>query len=182
MDPAKDFVPSTEDAEAHDYVVLKGVAATPKQSHVCCGCCCDTRRAVIVVNIISLSFATLAILSIAMMSSERYAANFDDDEVLAVLSELDGAAVGMTIGYAALGMLFNVLGIFGAMKFQPLAVLMAGIWYFVDIIRSVLFFDLVSAIIAGCFAYPHIVLFQEIRKGVIGRENYTAEQQCCTCC
>jgi hypothetical protein len=103
---------------------------TPVRSHSCCGCCCDTRRAVIVVNIISMSFAALAILSLSLLASGGYEIN--DDEVQAALDELDGQAIGITIGLASCGIVCNTLGIFGALKFNKISIALAGLWYFME--------------------------------------------------
>jgi hypothetical protein len=154
----------------------------PKQSHACCGCCCDTRRAVIVVNLISLVFASLAILSIAMITSDQYAAQIDDDAMLAALDEMDGAKVGMTIGFASLGIMCNTLGIYGATRFSQWAVMIAGSWYVVELVRSLVYLDFGGAIMSGFFAYPHVIFWQEMRNGVMTSMTYSEEEQCCTCC
>jgi hypothetical protein len=154
----------------------------PKQSHVCCACCCDTRRAVIVVNIISLAFASLAILSIAMITSDEYKAEFDDDAVRAALDEIDGAKVGMTIGFASLGMICSAFGIYGATRFNQWAVMVAGSWYVGELVRGLVYLDFGSVIMSGFFAYPHVVFWQELRKGVMNPMTYPQEAQCCSCC
>lgn len=45
----------------------------PRKSHICCGCCCDTRKAVIVVNIINLCLLVMAVLSISVVASDKFA-------------------------------------------------------------------------------------------------------------
>lgn len=191
-DPVKEYPAVGITTEGKDTAVVQGDEYVPmqptsgaevaKQSHMCCGCCCDTRRAVIAVNVISMSFATLAIFTISTISSGKYAEQFDDDEVLGALGEIDGAAVGMTIGFASLGMLCNACGIYGASKFNQWAVLVAGIWYLVEFFRSLVFLDLAGAIMAGFFAYPHAIFWQEMRKGVMSPASYPQEEQCCNCC
>lgn len=168
--------------QGDEYVPMQSGTMAPKQSHVCCGCCCDTRRAVIVVNIISLAFAALAILSIAMITSDKYAAQIDDDAVIAALQEMDGAKIGMTIGFASVGMLCNAFGIYGATRFNQWAVVVAGSWYVVELVRSLVYLDLGSAIMSGFFAYPHVVFWHEMRKGVMTPVNYSQEETCCSCC
>ncbi len=168
--------------EGNEYIAMQPVKVASKQSHTCCGCCCDTRRAVIVVNIISICLAALAILSIAMVSSDMYAAQFDDDQVLLALSEIDGTKVGMTISFAAFGILCNASGIFGARRFNPLAIMVAGSWYLVEFVRSMVYLDIGGAIMAGFFVYPHVVFWQEMRKGIMTPSRYNQEERCCNCC
>jgi hypothetical protein len=184
---------ASEESPAPGIVVVQGNEYVqheppPRQGRLCCGCCCDTRRAVIVVNIVSLSFAVLAILSLSLMTSDRYAAQFDDDEVQTASNEIDGAAVGITIqgpatiGIAVLGMICNTAGLFGAFKFNKIGIIVAAIWYSAECVRSLLFYDIAGAIMAGLFAYPHVVFYQEMKKGIMTPENYPNEDQCCVCC
>ena len=168
--------------EGNEYVAMQPAKLAGKQSHACCGCCCDTRRAVAVVNAISMCFAALAILSIALLSSDAYAAQFDDDQVVAAVNKIDGAAVGMTISFAAVGMLCNASGIFGARWFNKWAVMIAGSWYLVELLRSLAYFDIGGAIMAGFFVYPHVIFWQEMRKGIMTPATYQQEEQCCNCC
>lgn len=189
----------TADATAAGDIAEKGEAPTPgnvvvqgdeyvqhggpeKKSHNCCGCCCDTRRAVIVVNIISLSFGALAVLSLLMVTSDKYAQQFDDDETQTALNEIDGAAVGMTIGFALIGIICNGAGLFGAIKFNKWGIIIAGLWYVAECIRSLVFFDVIGAIVAGFFAYPHAYFYIEMNEGVMTRMRYPNEQRCCDCC
>lgn len=125
------------DKEENGFAIVEGNEyvqheRTPPKSHSCCGCCCDTRRAVVVVNIISMTFAALAIVSLSVVVNGQYAAQFDDDEVQAALEEIDGTAVGITIGLACLGIACNTAGIIGALKFNKFAIVAAGLWYFAE--------------------------------------------------
>jgi hypothetical protein len=174
------------DATSGGPVVVQGDeyvqhGAVARQSHICCGCCCDTRRAVIVVNIISMTFAALAIFSISMMTSARYAAQFDDDEMQAALDELDGKVVGMTIGFAVVGMICNAVGLYGATKYNNLGIIVASLWYTAECVRSLVFLDIAGAVMAGFFLYPHVVFYQEMNKGLMTPVNYPNEEQCCKC-
>jgi hypothetical protein len=165
--------------QGHDYVQHESV---PQRSHSCCRCCCDTRRAVIVVNIISMTFAALAVLSVSILTNDQYAAQFDDDEVQAALDEMDGAALGITIGVAVIGMICNAFGIFGAYKFHKISTVIAGLWYFAECIRACYFYDLPSLVMAAFFLYPHVVFYQEVSKGIMSPASYPQEQRSCNCC
>jgi hypothetical protein len=165
--------------QGHDYVQHERI---PPRSHTCCGCCCDTRRAVIVVNTISITFAALAILSISLLTNDQYAAQIDDDEVKAYLDEIDGAALGITIGVAVIGMICNACGIFGAYKFHKIFTVIAGLWYFAECIRACYFYDLPGLVMGASFMYPHVVFYKEVSSGVMSPASYPQEKQSCSCC
>jgi hypothetical protein len=165
--------------QGNDYVQHERI---PPRSHNCCRCCCDTRRAVIVVNIISITFAALAVLSISLLTNDKFAAKFDDDEVQAAVNEIDGATLGITIGVAVIGMICNACGIFGAYKFHKISTVIAGLWYFAECIRACYFCDLPSLVMAAFFMYPHVVFYQEVSNGIMSPASYPQEQQSCNCC
>ncbi|CAJ1940717.1 unnamed protein product [Cylindrotheca closterium] len=151
--------------------------------HSCCGCCCDTRRAVIVVNIVSISFATLALLSLTLLTTNAdLQSQLDDDEVQAFLDEMDGASIGLSIGIAVLGIICNACGIFGAYKFHQLSIVIASIWYVVEMIRAGVYLDPFGVVMAGLFLYPHIVFYRELSSGLMSPISYPNERQCCECC
>eukprot|EP00980_Cylindrotheca_fusiformis_P009091 scaffold1965_cov110-Cylindrotheca_fusiformis.AAC.14 len=166
-------------AQGNEYVQHERI---PPKSHTCCGCCCDTRRAVIVVNIISLSFAALAVFSMSMLANNLYTSQFDDDQVQAAFDEIDGTAVGISIGVVVVGMICNACGIYGAYKFHKVFIIVAALWYFADFIRAVVFLDVGGAVMTGFFLYPHVVFYQEVSKGIMSPASYPQEQQCCNCC
>jgi hypothetical protein len=167
--------------QGHDYVQHERI---PQRSHSCCKCCCDTRRAVIVVNIISMTFAALAVLSISILANTQYAAQLDvdDDELQAALDEMDGAALGITIGVAVIGMICNACGIFGAYKFHKISTVISGLWYFAQCIRACYNYDLAGLVIDGFFMYPHVVFYQEVSNGIMSPASYPQEQRSCNCC
>ena len=184
------MVPSKHDLDYDEpkgqMAALRGDENVPMQrseidnklSMTSCGSCCDTRRTVIVVNIISLSFGALAMLSIAMITSDKYALLFDDEAELAEWNEIDDRAVGITFGFAGLGITCNALGIYGATRLNHWAVIIAGSWYVVEFLRALVYLDLACVIMSGLFAYPHVVFWQEMRKGEMKPINSTQKGHC----
>jgi hypothetical protein len=61
--------------EGNEYVQHGGddMNGPARRGHVCCGCCCDTRKAVIVVNVINISLALLGIASLSVIASGKFA-------------------------------------------------------------------------------------------------------------
>lgn len=169
-----------ESSMGGDYIQHEREA---RQGHTCCGCCCDTRRAVIVINIISILFASLALISLTMLATkEDLASQFDDDEVQAFLGEMDGATIGLSAGTALLGIVCNAFGLFGAYKFHRLSIIVASIWYAVECIRACIYLDPFGLLMAGLFLYPHVVFYRELSNKIMAPESYANEKYCCECC
>jgi hypothetical protein len=178
--PVNPVVPSGAVIVQGDYYVQHDQA--PKRSHVCCGCCCDARKAIFVVNSISLTFGVLGIFSLAIATSSSYQAQIEDDEVQAAMNELDGAKLGMTIAIMVMGMICPVAGIYGASIYNEIGVIVAGVWYVAYAILGLVFFDVSAVVMSICFAYPHAVFYSEMKQGIMAPETYSQERQCCTCC
>lgn len=169
----------------------------PSRSHTCCGCCCDTRMAVIVVDLVSISFAFLEILALSALASlsrssasqipDDFYDQFDDDEVKAMyqemaVDEVAGIPIWVAIVLAVIHLLCNASGIFGAYKFRKIAVLVASVWYGLECIRALVYLDLVALVMAAFFLYPHIVFYREVSSGIMSPITYPNEKRCCDCC
>jgi uncharacterized membrane protein len=184
IESMSDTIPKQEDGATipagdnnGDYVQ---VDAPARRAHLCCGCCCDTRRALIVVNIITLSLNALGLLSLSMITSVDVS-QFDDDETINALNNLDGAPLGWSMAFLAIGMVTAIVGIYGGYKFQGICVMIAGVYYALSCIQGMIFMNLGGAIMAGFFAYPHFVFYQEMKKGIMSPQTYPNEQACCGC-
>jgi len=165
-----------------------------RQSHLCCVFCCDLVRAVIIVDCIDIIVAIIIVV-ISLTGHEQVfldAINFsvfspipdtmDDDQVVAGILE-DRRVFAVVTVLTGLGVLFSALGILGACKLNRYLVLLAGIWFCVDVVRALVTLQWANAIIAALFAYPHVALFWALKKGTITRANYAeTEQHCCCHC
>lgn len=147
------------------------------------GCCCDTRKAIFVVNLVSLCLYGLGLLSFwALAAAQKQAGQKDDDAVQAALSEVDGVKIGLTIATLLVGMVCNGVAIYGASNFNRIAIIIGGSWYIFEVVRSIAFFDAGSAVMAAFFLYPHVVFYWEMKRGIMTRESYPQEKHCCECC
>lgn len=97
------------------------------------------------------------------------------------MDQIDGVVLGITIGFAVVGAIASGVAIYGAAKYHQIAVVVGAVWYVIDFVRSLVFFDIGSAIMAGCFCYPHVILYKEIRNGIMSEETYPNERHCCEC-
>eukprot|EP00980_Cylindrotheca_fusiformis_P021871 scaffold8707_cov69-Cylindrotheca_fusiformis.AAC.1 len=168
-------------AQGNEYVQHERI---PPKSHTCCGCCCDTRRAVIIVNIISLSFAALSVFTLSMLASNRGANNFDDDEIQDAFDAIGGSTafgigIGIAIGIAVVGMICYACGIYGAYKFHKVFIIIAAVWHSANFILNIVSLNVGGAVMTGFFLYPHVVFYQEVSKGIMSPASYPQEQQCC---
>jgi hypothetical protein len=192
MNPDDKAVPLTQDegivaiVQGHDgaQLVQGNVvgARQARQSHLCCGCCCDTRRAVMVVNVLGICLAILSIASISRARSARANYAFDDDEYQYSSSEIDDKAVGLSISVLVVGMFCQVSGFYGAHKFKKIGTTIGAVWHALECIRSIVFYDFAGAIMSGFFCYPHVVFLQELKNGIMTPEKYPNEELCCACC
>ena len=155
--------------------------APKRKAHVCCGCCCDTRKAVFAVNIVSLCLYGLGLTSVIGLAAAKNQ-GYDDDAVNQALNSVDGAQIGLSLGFMVVGMICNAVAIYGARNFQHYCVLVGGLWFVFEAVRSLVYLDAAGAIMSAFFTYPHAVFYSEIKKGIMSRENYPNERHCCDCC
>ena len=157
-------------------------AGTPgvKQGHLYMGCCCDTRRATIIVNIVNLVLALLSALLYGLASG--FAINeLDDDAIKQDLANKGGAIAGIIALFFVIALTFSTLGIYGALKYNKCMVIAAAVWYGLSSLVSLSGGDILGCVLAGLFCYPHIVFVQEMQKGIMTEENYPNEIHSCCC-
>jgi hypothetical protein len=118
----------------------------------------------------------------ALASAKASSSKYDDDAVQNAFDEVDGVAIGLTMGMLVCGMICNAVALYGASNFNHVAIAIGGIWFVFEFVRSIAFFNPLGAILAGFFCYPHAVFYYEIKNGVMSRENYPREKNCCDCC
>jgi hypothetical protein len=151
-----------------------------KQGHTCCGCCCDVRRAVIVVNLLAGTYLLMMVQWIFALVALRYDYNYKYWALL-VMNCLQLVPVGM--------------GIFGAVYYNGWFIGVAALHYTLQFlfICNVSWYNLAMpndlpldepiamAVAMALCAYPHFMLISEIRGGIMSPENYENEQHSCCC-
>ena len=145
-----------------------------KQGHSCCGGCCDMRRAVIVVNMISIAMYIISIFAISVVNRVE----FDDDVMEEPIVQVP---VGWMIAIIFAKILCYAIGIWGAVSFSLWQVYVALGMYMIALIFNAIVLNLIAVLVAGLFAYPHVYLVQEIKKGIMTKDNYYSEEQSCCC-
>eukprot|EP00562_Extubocellulus_spinifer_P002258 CAMPEP_0178477718 /NCGR_PEP_ID=MMETSP0696-20121128/4276_1 /TAXON_ID=265572 /ORGANISM="Extubocellulus spinifer, Strain CCMP396" /LENGTH=192 /DNA_ID=CAMNT_0020105039 /DNA_START=250 /DNA_END=828 /DNA_ORIENTATION=- len=171
----------------YDVLVSAEVAAAGRmglaQGHRCCGGCCDMRRAVIIVDAVGIFICVFYAIYFAILATvveETDSSTMDD----ATKQQVEGMMVQMEhvfLGLMAIKIPLNGLGIYGAMKFKhwPVAVALAA--YVVEVIIDAVTFNIGGLLLAGFFAYPHVVFLREMKSGVMSELNYPTEKYSCCC-
>ena len=159
------------------------------------GCCCDFRRAVIVISIIEIVFYT--IYTIMAATGSGLASNLiEDDELRVETSTTTGI---MAIGFA-FGIAFGVFQLFAALRYNVcmlgtcLLLQLVGIGYnayysvasvpeprssYAGMIATNLIVGVVCSILL--YIYPTAMLIKEINAGTMSRETYPREAHSCCC-
>jgi len=156
-----------------------------------CGSCCDLLQACIIVDVCYILQKTQIGLVVFMgwgmvieddtnqIGNDDY---FTDDyytEGKSPLVLLADYVVPILLTKNALGIVFGLISIYGAYRFNQYLVLTTAIWLCIEIIWGVSFERYISSICAIYFTYPHFALFLALRKGRITRENYQDVKSCC---
>lgn len=158
----------------------------PKQGHKCCGFCCDVRRAVIIVNIVSIVLQVF--IMFALPASASYIKNnpdeFDTDDKQK--EQLDNINWGSVLGIGFMFIVVYLVGIIGAIRYNVCMIGFAGLSYFINMILAFVFGSIpssfIQALVPALFLYPHIVLIQEIRTGLMTPESYRVSEEYSCCC
>jgi hypothetical protein len=184
-----------EQDESGNFGVASGSAVPhptlpgARQNHLYFNYCCDCRRAVLVINIISvvINIVNIVLVNVGMnymfqhpedmesqMSAED-AAKFDaivKSGKIQMIEALMDAFIVIAIG-------LHVCGIYGALKFKKWGIVTGGSAYIVNGVFGLLRFDIPKMILAGVMGYPHYFLVKEINEGIMTDYNYHNVAACC---
>ena len=165
------------------------IANEPYFLDLFCGCCCDVRRATLIVNIITivLNLFTFVFMFVGFnfvtnnLDAIEEDMNSQDKEDLENFVKSGGFAlleVMMSI-FLFVSIFLHAVGVYGALKFQKWAITVAAASYGVGVVLHLLGMNLIHVVISGLFLYPHIVLIQEINQGIMTDYNYENVANCC---
>ena len=162
-----------------------------KQGHSFFGGCCDTRRAVICVDVASCALLIIGFLSLlgtrgtVLRNNENNTTMYSDD---ALEQKTEEWAVGIDIPILAsttvLRLACSVCGIMGAIHFNWFGVGISAVMYIFQLCYSFIMsmpLAFLSILTNAVLLYPHLIFISEIRKGIMTKENYHNEEQsfCC---
>lgn len=157
-----------------------------RQSDLCCGCCCDLVKACVLSNAFFVCMLTFLItvslleipyfyLAFSPNSSKEY---YDDDIYEDVF--FDGAGK-VTLMRSCAGLLFGLIGMIGAVRFEKWAVLCTAVGYILYALSSILQKSVPHSVIAAFMTYPNVALFMALRSGTMTKDSYMSgtEAHCC---
>ena len=152
-----------------------------RQGHLYCGFMCDMRRAVMIVNLITIGMALSSITLVRVLSRDDFVNNYDDDFTKFELQSL-GNSKGKTIAYGVFTIACALVGATGAFIYDTNMVLVGAAYHSLNTILK--FFPPTgfwSIVVASLLAYPHFPFIVERRRGIMTRENYPNEMHSCCC-
>mmetsp|Transcript_36601 Transcript_36601/g.54574 ORF Transcript_36601/g.54574 Transcript_36601/m.54574 type:complete len:200 (-) Transcript_36601:198-797(-) len=175
-----------------------------KQGHKCCGGCCDMRRAVIIVNLLMIFFTLIWLVFVlaarnvytasggGMINDTTSSSTIAGDDMWktddGVYSPYDSSTTEMSKPHFAFMIFLCFLhlagsgaGIYGAFKYDKIAVICSLAVYMISTCYGLFTVQLIALFLNGFFAYPHIFLIREMHMGIMTEENYINEEFSCCC-
>lgn len=171
-----------------------------KQGSRCCGFCCDFRRAVIILGIISLlfNFGYFIFGIVAPDKIPSAGVEYDDDVTEQVVDDL----IRVTTILSGVSLVCTICALVGAIKYNIYLVAVNVLWIFGNFVArtmtsieyandinqtnpeeelSLIPNVILSAIFAGLYMYPHVGFIHEVRQGIMSYETYPREEYSCCC-
>jgi hypothetical protein len=167
----------------------------PKRGQKCCGCCCDMRRATIIVNAVWVVIETIDL--IVLVSRATSARHSSDVKVQAKYESIKRYIVGILIAQI-LALVLGTGAILGAIKFRAWPVVINIVYvviafillmvdtakashhdsaYTVNIPARVTIFLIILALLI----YPQAVFVREVKTATMTKETYINEEYSCCC-
>lgn len=105
----------------------------------------------------------------------------NDDEVKAAVQDVTNEELLVDYITIAIGMLCTAVAILGALKYSVWMVAVGAFLFSFECVMALVRLNFLGVIMSALFAYPHFILIQEIRKGIMTPENYANEEYSCCC-
>ena len=136
---------------------------------------CDMRRAVIVLNIVGLVMSAIALLGELF---NKYGTDARAVVVALVVGVLHGLALAGALQYEP----WFLIGI----MVHSIVSIASMFWHAMRLgsalgLRQPVVVMLFGIVVTGAFLHAHVILFQEMRQGIMTPENYPKEEHSCCC-
>jgi hypothetical protein len=148
--PTGDYV----DAGAPDLTTTTGA----KKGHTFFGLC-DMRMATFVVNGMNITMMLISII------------------VAAARGPMFWKSLGEAMVLALPGLVLSGLGLYGALKYELWAVILASAGFVVSFVVDAILMQWLVLPILAIVIYPHVVLGYEIKTGIMTEENYATSEE-----
>jgi len=159
--------------------------------HVLCfNYCCDFRRAVLVVNGISIVIKLLLMLGVAVGVSyltknlDVIEADIVDDDArqqVDLVVNSGGIVVfeAFIETFEMISIGLHACGIYGALHFKRWGIITAGSTYAISLFVGIVTFDIGNIIVSSLFLYPHYFMHKLMKAGIMTDYNYHKIASCC---
>jgi hypothetical protein len=179
----------------------------PRQGQKCCGCCCDYRRAVIIVNIVIMILEAIVLILVATGMLGYYIYGGDEG------SDLLGKYETIEMVFSAISIVMSAVAIGGAYLYSSIMVGLNVVWLVVGYGLGIWlglnycndycdawedYYDdyygyayctcsvngvaaIMAAVAMVIWIYPHVGFIVQVRKGIMSRDTYAREEFSCCC-
>jgi hypothetical protein len=172
-----------------------------KQGSKCCGCCCDYRRAVIILNIILIVFGIITVLGYSQgEQSTVQGVDLDDDGLEDIVK--DAYRQGAIL--AGVGVFACIVAVIGAYRYNIYMVGFNILYMIVSFIASIVLTSkafntleedyngdediplpigqfVLQGVILCVVIYPHVGFMSQVKAGIMSAETYPREEFSCCC-
>lgn len=164
-----------------------------RQNHLFLRCCCDCRRATLVVNCFTIVWNLIIMILMFVgvefleKNASAIAQDMDDDQVAKEFEEMaKNGTLDFMEGIMDVIFMFSIVlhgfGVYGAIHYQNWAIIVSAVGYGIALFFALIGLDFANIIIKGLFLYPHLVLIKEINEGIMTDYNYANVKSCCDAC
>jgi hypothetical protein len=171
-----------------------------KQGSKCCRCCCDYRKAVIILNYVLIIFGIISVIGSSGGSPVigQQEADLDDDSLMDIVED----AYRQQAILIGVGVFASIVAVVGAYRYN---VYMVGfnVLYIIasfiattaltnkafntleedytgdEDIPSPIGFFVIQGIITCAYIYPHVGFMSEVKAAILSAETYPREEFCC---
>jgi hypothetical protein len=159
------------------------IATTGRQGHLFCGYCCDMRRAVAILNILTITWALLGFIlfKFPLFESSVAAADVDDDKTSYAADNKNKESFDFFFILSP-AIVLPAFGLWAAIRFKKYMICLLAFWYTFDFLLCLIIFDYVGATVSGIATYAHVVFYSQLDHGIMTVDTYHANERHSCCC
>lgn len=157
---------------------------------LCFNCCCDFRRAVLIVNGIAIGIKLMEMIGVVVFihylndNLEDIENDLDDDTARKQVDSMfkSGKVAGLEWFFEILetiGIAIHACGIYGALQFKQWGIIVAGCMFGLQFAVSLFSMDFFSILLSGLMVYPHVCMYNLMKAGIMTPQNYHKVASCC---
>lgn len=157
---------------------------------LCFNCCCDFRRAVLIVNGISIGLKLMAMIGVVFFvhylndNLDDIENDIDDDATRKQVDSMfkSGQVAGLEwffeiIETIAVGI--HACGIYGALQFKQWGIVVAGSIFGLQLVVAFFSMDFLNILVSALMLYPHVCMYNLMKAGIMTPQNYHKVASCC---